>query len=358
MHDRFHDAVDRVANINPLAGVNMKFSRIVSHILCSCIAVAGAALPAAAFAQQSTGSTGFPNKIVKIIVPFPPGGLADNLARGLAQELQKEWGQPVIVENKPGANTIIAAQATATSPADGYTLLLANDPTVSTNQYLYSKLPYDPEKSFVPVINIAETIEILVAGPGFSGRTLSELIAAAKAKPGEISYGTYGPGSKAHIDAEAFSKVAGVKLLHVPYKGVADVVPALLGSQVQVAFIGMPPALPMVQSGKLHGIAIASAKRSAALPDVPTFAEAGLSGGFLSSAWFGLIAPAGTPRPVIDKIATDVSKIIVRPEFEKRFVSGVGLELLNQGPDKFAEFLNKDRANYAAQVKDLGVKLD
>ena len=336
----------------------MSINAVVSIIARCGVVVAAAFLSAAALAQPATGSAGFPNKVVRIIVPFPAGGLADNLARGLAQDLQKEWGQPVIVENKPGANTIIAAQATATSPADGYTLLLANDPTVSTNQYLYAKLPYDPEKSFVPVINIAETIEVLVAGPAFSGKSLSDLISAAKAKPGEISYGTYGPGSKAHIDAEAFSKVAGVKLLHVPYKGVADVVPALLGGQVQIAFIGMPPALPQVQSGKLRGIAIASAKRSPVLPDVPTFAEAGLSGGFTSSAWFGLVAPAGTPRAVIDKIAGDAAKIIVRPEFEKRFISGVGLNLLNQGPDQFAEFLTKDRATYAAQVKDLGVKLD
>ena len=336
----------------------MKFKSVVSSIARAAVIGVATLLCAASHAQQPAGgAAGFPNKVVRIIVPFPAGGLADNLARGLAQDLQKEWGQAVIVENKPGANTIIAAQATATSPADGYTLLMANDPTVSTNQFLYSKLPYDPEKSFVPVVNIAETIEVLVAGPAFAGN-LTELIAAAKAKPNEISYGTYGPGSKAHIDAEAFSKVAGIKMLHVPYKGVADVVPALLGSQVQVAFIGVPPALPMVQSGKLRGIAIAATKRSAALPDVPTFAEAGMPGGFTSSAWFGLVAPAGTPKPVIDKIAADVSKIIVRPEFEKRYVSGVGLSLLNMGPDRFAEFLNKDRATYAAQVKDLGVKLD
>ena len=336
----------------------MKPSRLLSTVARAFLVVAAPLMAVGAYAQSPGPSAGFPNRVDKIIVPFTAGGLADNLARGMAQELQKEWGQPVIVENKPGANTIIAAQATATSPADGYTLLFANDPTLSTNQYLYTKLPYDPEKSFVPVINVAETLEVLVAGPGFTGRTVTDLIAAAKAKPGEISYGTYGPGSKAHIDAEAFGKQVGVKLLHVPYKGVADVVPALLGGQVQIAFIGVPPALPHVQSGKLRGIAIASTKRSASLPDVPTFAEAGLPGGFTSSAWFGLVAPAGTPRPVIDKIAADVSKIIVRPEFEKRFISGVGLELLNQGPDKFVEFLIKDRAAYGVHLKDLGVKLD
>lgn len=299
----------------------------------------------------------FPSKPVKIIVPFPPGGLADNLVRGMAQELTNAWGQPVVVENKPGANTIIAAQATARAPADGYTLLMANDPTVSMNQYLYSKLPYDPEADLIPVINVAETLEVLVVGPAFKGKTLSDLLAEAKAKPGTVTYGTYGPGSKAHIDAESFAKVAGVKLLHVPYKGVADVVPALLSGQVQMAFTGVPPVAQIVKSGKLRAIAIAAPKRSSMLPEVPTFAEVGLPN-FHSSAWFGLVAPTGTPRARIDKIAQTVSRIIVTPEFQQKYITGVGLELLNQGPDQFAEHLKKDRAMYGSYINELGVKLD
>lgn len=311
-----------------------------------------AAQAAPAFAQGA-----YPDRPVKIIVPFTAGGLADNLARGLAQGLSDTWKQPVVVENRPGANTIIAAQATAKSPPDGYTLLMANDPTMSSNQYLYSKLPYDPVADLVPVINVAETLEVLVAGPAFKGNTLQDLIATAKANPGQVTYGTYGPGSKAHIDAEAFSKVAGVKLLHVPYKGVADVVPALLGGQVQIAFTGVPPVQQIVKSGQLRAIAIAAPKRSAALPQVPTFAEVGMPG-FHSSAWFGLVAPAGTPRAVIDKVAKDAASVITRPEFQQKYVTGVGLELINQGPDQFAEFLKKDRAMYATYIKDLGVKLD
>lgn len=306
---------------------------------------------------QGLAASGWPGKPVKIIVPFPPGGLADNLARGIAQDLTRDWGQPVVVENRPGANTIIAAQATAKSPADGYTLMMANDPTLSSNQYLYAKLPYDPVKDLVPVINVAETLEILVAGPAFKGRTLADLVAEAKARPGQVSYGTYGLGSKAHIDAEAFAKVTGIKLLHVPYKGVADVVPALIGSQVQIAFTGVPPVVQAIKGGQLRAIAVAAPKRSAVLPDVPTFSEIGLSG-FHSSAWFGLVAPSGTPRGVIDKIAGDVARIIVKPDFQARYITGVGLELLNLGPDPFAEFLNKDRATYSTHIKDLGVKLD
>jgi tripartite-type tricarboxylate transporter receptor subunit TctC len=310
-----------------------------------------------ALAQGSAAAGAFPNKPVKIIVPFTAGGLADNLARGIAQELGRDWGQPVVVENRPGANTIIAAQATAKSPADGYTLMLANDPTMSSNQYLYTKLPYDPAKDLVPVINVAETLEVLVAGPAFKGRSLADLVAQAKARPGEVSYGTYGLGSKAHIDAEAFAKETGVKLMHVPYKGVADVVPALIGGQVQIAFTGVPPVVQVVKSGQLRAIAVAAPKRSAMLPDVPTFAEVGMPG-FQSSAWFGLVAPAGTPRAVIDKVAADVGRVIVKPEFQARYITGVGLELLNQGPDAFEQFLKKDRASYASYIKELGVKLD
>jgi len=331
-----------------------RISKMFTRIFMGTVCAAATLLSTASHAQSSVT---YPSKPVKIIVPFPPGGLADNLARGLSQELSREWGQQVVVENRAGANTIIAAQATLAAGGDGHTLMLANDPTISSNQYLYSKLPYDPVKDFVPVINVAETLEIMVVGPAFKGNTLNDLIAAAKAKPDEVPYGTYGLGSKAHIDAEAFSKLAGIKTLHVPYKGVADVMPALLSGQVQFAITGVPPAIPLVRSGQLRAIAIASPKRSASLPEVPTFSEVGLQG-FNASAWFGLIAPAATPRAVVEKIAADVSKIIVRPEFQQKYISGVGLELLNQGPAQFAEFLRKDRAAYAVQIKELNVKLD
>ena len=331
-----------------------RISQIFTRIFICSVCAATTLLSTAAHAQSSAN---YPSKPVKIIVPFPPGGLADNLARGLSQELSREWGQQVVVENRAGANTIIAAQATLAAGGDGYTLMLANDPTISSNQYLYTKLPYDPVKDFVPVINVAETLEVMVVGPAFKGNTLNDLIAAAKAKPDEVAYGTYGLGSKAHIDAEAFSKLAGIKTLHVPYKGVADVMPALLSDQVQFAITGVPPAIPLVRSGQLRAIAIASPKRSASLPEVPTFSEVGLQG-FNASAWFGLIAPAATPRAVVEKIAADVSKVIVRPDFQQKYISGVGLELLNQGPAQFADFLRKDRAAYAAHIKELNVKLD
>ncbi|MES2912384.1 MAG: tripartite tricarboxylate transporter substrate binding protein [Pseudomonadota bacterium] len=304
-----------------------------------------------AFAQT------FPDKPVRIVVPFTAGGLADVLARGLANELSKTWPQPVVVDNRPGANTIIAAELTARSPADGYTLLLANDPTVSSNQYLYNKLPYDPVKDFTPVINIAATQEVLVVSDAFKGRTVADLIAQARARPGQITYGSYGPGSKAHLDAEDFSHLAGVKLNHIPYKGVADVMGALTSGQIDMAFSGMPPSITMVKGGKVRALAIAAPQRSKLLPDVPTTAEAGIAN-FESSAWFGLIAPAATPKAVVDKIAADVARVIARPDFQEKYITGVGLVLLNQGPQPFADFLVKDRAAYAKSVKNVNVKLD
>ena len=300
---------------------------------------------------------GFPDKPVKIVVPFTAGGLADVLARGLANELSKTWPQLVVVENKPGANTIIAAEFTARTPADGYTLLLANDPTVSSNQYLYNKLPYDPVKDFTPVINIAATQEVLVVSEAFKGRTVADLIAQARAKPGQITYGSYGPGSKAHLDAEDFSHLAGVKLNHIPYKGVADVMGALTSGQIDMAFSGMPPSITMVKGGKVRALAIAAPQRSKLLPDVPTTAEAGIAN-FESSAWFGLIAPAATPKAVVERIAADVARVIARPDFQEKYITGVGLVLLNQGPQPFADFLVKDRAAYAKSVKNVNVKLD
>ena len=313
--------------------------------------------PLATAPAWAQGATGFPSKPVKLVVPFPPGGLADNLTRGLGQELSKAWGQPVVVENKPGANTIIASDFTAKSPADGYTLLMANDPSVSSNQYLYSKLPYDPVKDLVPVINVAETLEVLVVSPALKAQNLNELLAAARARPGAVRYGSYGPGSKAHLDGAAFAQTTGTQLLHVPYKGVADVVPALLAGHIDMAFTGVPPVMQLVRSGQLRALAVAAPRRATVLPDVPTTTEAGLKD-FHASAWFGLVAPAGVPRPVIDRIAADVSRIIRQPEFQQRYITGVGLELLDQGPDAFAAFLQKDRESYAKHIRDTGVKLD
>ena len=299
----------------------------------------------------------YPNKPVRMVIPFPPGGLTDVLGRGLGTELSRMWGQPVIIDNRPGANTIIAAEYVAKQPADGYTLFMATDAALSSNQYLYNKLPYDPVKDFVPVVNMVTTTTILVAAPNLKASNVRELVQLAKSKPGELTYGSFGPGSSTHMDTEAFSNLAGIKLTHVPYKGIADVVPAVMSSQIDLALSGVPPVLQHIRSGRLKAIAFAGATRSPLLPDVPTFQEAGFRG-FEAIAWFGLVAPAGTPRAVLDKVAADVSEVLARPEFKEKFITAVGLGPFTQNPDQFAEFLKQDRLKYQQRVKEVGVKLD
>lgn len=313
--------------------------------------VAVLALASGALAQT------YPARPVRIIVPFSAGGLTDVLGRGIASELTKLWGQRVLVENRAGANTIIAAELVAKSPPDGYTILLANDPTLSLNQYMYSKLPYDPVRDFTPVINILQSVTVLVVTPSLAANTLQELIAMAKARPGEITYGTFGYGSSTHLDTVELSTMAGIKLNHIPFKGIAEVLPAVMSGQINMALSAVAPALANIRSGRLKALAYAGAQRNKALPNVPTYAEAGLPG-FFTHGWFGFVVPAGTPREVIEKIAADTSKVITAREFDEKFISGVGMELINQGPAEYAEFLVKDRAQYARRVKEANVKQD
>ncbi len=304
-----------------------------------------------AFAQA------YPTKPIRVIVPFPAGGLTDVLVRGIGQELTKVWGQPIVVENRPGANTIIGAEAAARSAPDGYTLFMATDSTLSMNAFLYNKLSYDPVKDFAPVVNLAAASTVLVSGPSFPANNLKELVALAKSKPGTITYGTFGPGSATHIDTEAFSQITGIKLVHVPYKGISEVIPAIMAGQIDVALSGLPPALGHLRAGKLKAIVHAGEQRAPMLPNTPTFGESGAPG-FVSRSWFGLVAPAATPRPVIDRIAAEVSRIVKTKQFDDKFVTGVGLEPFVMMPDQFAEFLKTNRATYGARIKELGFKLD
>ena len=314
------------------------------------LALAGTLIVAPAGAQQ------FPTKPSKMIVGFPPGGPADVLARPLAEGLSKQWGQPVLVENKPGANSIIATDYVAKQPADGYTLLLANDPSLSSNQYLYSKLPYDPVKDLTPVAGVATTTLILVVPASLPVNNLKELIALARQKSGTLTYGSIGPGSVTHLDAEAFATAAGIKLTHVPYKGTGEVIPALLNGQIDMTLTAIGPSIPHIRSGKFKALAVASQARYPVLPDVPTFAEAGLP--FEARSWFMVAAPAGTPKPVIDKIAADVKRVVETAEYRQKFIDAMGMEPLNLGPVELEGFLQKDRAKYAERVKNANVKLD
>ena len=300
----------------------------------------------------------WPSKPVKIIVSYPAGGPVDILGRNLATGLQQLWnGTPVVIENKPGANAIIGTDYVAKQPADGYTLLFANDPSLSSNQYLYNKLPYDPVKDLVPVVNVASTTLILVTSASVPAKNLAELIALAKQKPGVLSYGSFGPGSVVHLDMEAFASAVGIKLLHVPFKGTADVMQALAGGQIDMAFAAIGPAVPQIKAGKMRGLGVASLQRQPLVPDVPTFIEAGVPN-FEARSWFGIAAPAGTPRPIIDRIAADVLRVVQTPDYRKRVVLDLGLDPFEMGPDQFAAFLVKDRAKYEQRIKNANVKLD
>lgn len=306
---------------------------------------------------QAAPQGAFPSKMVRIVVPFTAGGLADVLARGVAQELGARWSQPVVIENRPGANTIIAADYVARSQPDGYTLLMANDPTLSSNQYLYRKLPYDPVGGFTPVAGIAQTREILLVANDFPARGLGDLVAQAKARPGHVTYGSYGQGSKAHLDAAAFSAQAGIALNHVPYKGVADVMTALAGGQINMAMVGVPPSIPMVKGGKVRLLAVAAPARIAAFPDTPTFAELGFAQ-MVSQSWFGLVAPAGTPPAVVAEIAAAVRQVTGSQAFQEKYITSVGLEPLDLDPQAFARFLARDREEYEHVIRSLDIKLD
>jgi tripartite-type tricarboxylate transporter receptor subunit TctC len=298
----------------------------------------------------------WPAKPVRMIVPYPAGGLTDTLARGIAVEAQKAWGQPMIVENRPGASQMIGAEVIAKSPPDGYTIGMMDKTPLAINPWLFSKLPYDPVKDFTPVINLVQTSQVLVAHPGLPANNVKELVELAKQKPGSINYGTFGNGSITHLDSEAFASAAGVKLTHIPYKGIAEVLPAVVSGQIQVALSGIPPMLQLARSGKLKVLGAMTAQRVPVLPDVPTFTEQGYP--LVSSSWFALFAAAGTPRPLVEKIAADIGRIISQKEFDQRFISGVGLEMLNQGPDQLAATVASDRQRYQVYVKNVGVKLD
>ncbi len=326
-------------------------TRLVRKAMLASMCLALAAISAGSFAQS------FPAKPVRLVVPYPAGGLTDVLSRAIAAEIGKTWGQQLLVENRPGANGIIAAELVAKSAPDGYTLLMVDKTTIALNPALYTKLPYDPARDLTAVINLTASSSVLVAHPAFPANTLQELIALAREKPGQVNYGTFGLGSIVHVDIEALSAHSNIKLNHIPYKGVAEVMPAVAGGQVQIALAGIPPTLGLIKQGKIKAIALAGPRRSNVLPDVPTFAEAGVTG-VESRSWFGLVAPTGVSRANIEKIATDLGKVISAPEFQEKFITGVGMELLNQPPDVFADLMKTDRAYYAALIKKMNLKLD
>jgi tripartite-type tricarboxylate transporter receptor subunit TctC len=309
-------------------------------------------LLAAAGAHAET----YPSKTIKMVVPFPAGGTTDVLARIIGQELTKAWGQQVIIDNRPGAGGNIGADVVAKSPADGYTLLMGTVGTHGINVSLYKKMPYDAVKDFAPITLVAAVPNLLVVHPSVPVNSVKELIAYAKANPTKLAYASSGNGTSIHLSAELFKTMTGVQMTHVPYKGSAPALTDLLGGQVQLMFDNMPTALPHAKAGKLRPLAVTTAKRSPAMPDLPTIAEAGVPG-YEASSWFGVLAPAGTPKDVVTKLNKEIVRILALPEIKER-LSGQGAEPVGDTPEQFAAHIKAEIAKWERVVKASGAQVD
>jgi tripartite-type tricarboxylate transporter receptor subunit TctC len=298
----------------------------------------------------------YPNKTITIIVPFSAGGTTDILARIVGQALTTELGQTVIVDNRAGAGGNIGGQVAARAPADGYTLFMGTVGTHAINASLYKKMPFDPIKDFAPLTRVANVPNLLVANPAQPFKNVKELIAYGKAHPGQLNFGSSGNGTSIHLSGELFKTMANVDMQHVPYKGSAPAMTDLLGNQIAIMFDNMPSAIQHVRSGKLRALAVTTAKRSPELPDVPTIAEAGLPG-YEATSWFGLFAPAATPRAVVSKLNTAIVKVLANPEIKKK-INEQGAEVYSETPEQFAAFIQKESVKWSKVVRDSGASMD
>ncbi len=302
-------------------------------------------------------ATTFPDKPIRLVVPYGPGGSPDVLARLLGQNLAIALKQPVVIDNKPGANGIIAAQLVAKAPNDGYTLLVADTGHLAVNPALYANLPYDPERDFTPVSLATWTPFFLVVNTSkISATTLQQLLALAKAEPGKLTYGSSGNGSPHHVTTEVFKSEAGVNIQHIPFKGVAESVPALLGGQIDMMFVALPSVAANIQSGKLRALAVSSEQRSSLMPSVPTVAESGLPGFALVSN-IGVLAPAGTSRERIALLNAAIVQSLKSPELAQKFPS-LGMELVGSTPADYAAMIKADKPRFQRIVQKIGMKID
>jgi tripartite-type tricarboxylate transporter receptor subunit TctC len=310
-------------------------------------------LVAALFAVGIPAYSQYPARPVKIVVPFPAGGPTDVVTRSLADKLGSQLGQPVVVENRPGAGGAIGADFVAKSAADGYTLVMATTSTHSIGPYL-AKLAYDPEKDFTPIVWVGNATNILVVNNQLGVSSVKELIELAKKEPGKLNYATSGIGTVVHLTSEHFASMAGIRLTHVPYKGVQQSIPDLISGQVAILFDNIMTAQPHIRAGKVTALAISSAQRSALVPDVPTVAESGLPG-FESVTWFGLLAPANAPRAVVERVNAEVNKALQVQEVRDRFAT-LGFEPAGGSPADFAAVIRRDAAKWSKVIRDANVR--
>jgi tripartite-type tricarboxylate transporter receptor subunit TctC len=346
-----HDLLLRFPDIQFAGGMHMPFqpSTKPASLLFALAALLFTAFPV------NHASAGYPDRIVRIVVPFAPGGGTDVIARTLAQEMAGDLGVAVVVENKPGAGTIIGTQAVATSEPDGYTLLMGTFAN-AVNPSLNAKLPYDPHRDFAPVALVARSFNIVVVNPKSPIQSIADLIAAAKADPGKLSYGTFGIGTSAHLAGELFKNLAKVDLTMVPYKGAAPAIADLIGGQIQVMFTTVASAASLIEAGQLRALAVTSAERSPAFPQLPTVAEAGVSG-YAAESWYGLFAPARTPPDVIDRLNKSAATAVQSDAFKKLAVNE-GLVMVARPPQEFDRYVRGEEERWRKLIQDAGIKVE
>jgi len=320
------------------------------------VAVAIAAIMSIGIVAPAAAQATYPTKPVRLVVPFPPGGTTDILARAVAQKLSEAWGQQVIVDNRPGAGGNIGSELVAKSAPDGYTLLMGTVGTHAINPSLYAKMPYDHVKDFTPVILVAGVPNVLVVNPSLPVNSVTELIAYGKANPNKLNFASSGNGTSIHLSGELFRTMTGVQMTHVPYKGSSPALTDLIAGQVQLMFDNLPSSLQFIKAGKLRALAVTSAERSSALPDVPTLAESGLPG-FEASSWFGVLAPAGTPNDVIVKLNTAIAGWLATADAKEK-LAAQGAIAAGGAPDAFVRHIAAESNKWAKVVKASGAHVD
>ena len=323
----------------------------------TCIVLAGAMLSLSlcdsgvALAQEQ-----YPNHTVKIVVPTSPGAVTDILARSIAQALSQAWGQAIVIDNRPGADEMIGNEIIAKSPPDGYTLGIVSNGGITASPQLHSQVRYDPQKDFTPIFMLGQVTPVMVVSAASSVHSVQDLIALAKAKPGELNYGSFGNGSYAHVAMEDFKQRTGTQMMHIPYRGAAPAYTALLRNETTVMVANLSGALGQAEAGNVRIIAAAGPHRSKARPDLPTVAESGVPG-FSTGAWWGMFGPANLPRPLVDKIRAELSRILATPEMQKIFTNNT-MEREDMTSEQFVQFIRDDLDNWARQIKAAGIKPD